>query len=313
VYPPGDFFFVMEMGMTDLTRREILTGAALVPLGAAVARAQERVPVPPGDAPPPRYTLSCNIELMFPAAMPHADRIRRIADAGLKAYSFWGTANKDTAAMRRVQQQTGLACGSISGNPRTGWSTGLTRTGEEASFLKEFEDHAIIAKDFGVKNLICFVGETQPGIALDVQHRQIVSGLRKAGDIAAKHDVYFCLEPLNIVEYPKMHVLTATHGFKIIEDVNHPHVLLDYDMHQIQYGEGNIINSLRRGLRNTWIRFVEIGDVPGRLEPGTGEMNHENLFKVLRIEGFADYVGMEHGTSSTPEHAMAVVRRVAGV
>jgi hydroxypyruvate isomerase len=297
--------------MSNLTRREWLTGAAAVPLGLGAARAQ--APVAQDNVPPPRYTLSCNIEIMFPSTVPHADRLRRIADAGLKAFSFWGMANKDLAAMRRVQQQTGLACGSISGNPRTGWSTGLTRTGEEAAFLKEFEDVAIAAKDFGVKNLICFVGETQQGIPLETQHRQIISGLRKAGDIAQRHDVYFCLEPLNVVEYPKMSVLTATHGFKIIEEVKHPHVLLDYDIHQIQYGEGNIINSLRRGLRNKWIRFVEIGDVPGRLEPGTGELNHDNLFKVLRQEGFADYVGMEHGTSSTPEHAMAVVRRVAGV
>jgi hydroxypyruvate isomerase len=297
--------------MSNFTRREWLSGAAALPLGLGAVRPQ--APVAQDNVPPPRYTLSCNIEIMFPAAVPHADRLQRIADAGLKAFSFWGMTNKDLAAMRRVQQQTGLACGSISGNPRTGWSTGLTRTGEEAAFLKEFEEIAIAAKDFGVKNLICFVGETQPGIPLETQHRQIISGLRKAGDIAQRHGVYFCLEPLNIVEYPKMSVLTATHGFKIIEEVNHPHVLLDYDMHQIQYGEGNIINSLRRGLRSKWIRFVEIGDVPGRLEPGTGEMNHDNLFKVLRQEGFADYVGMEHGTSSTPEHAMAVVRRVAGV
>jgi hydroxypyruvate isomerase len=263
--------------------------------------------------PAPRYTLSANIELMFPKAMPHAERIQRIADAGLKAFSFWGPGGKDLAAMRRVQQQTGLACGSISGNPETGWNGGLTRPGYEAEFLKEFEAHIEIARQFQVKNLICFVGQTQPDVPFDVQHRQCIVGLRKAGDLAAKHDVYFCLEPLNAVEYPQMSVLTAPHGFHIVEEVNHPHVRLDYDMHQVQMGQGNVINNLRLGLRQGWIRFVEIGDVPGRLEPGTGEMNHENLFRVLREEGFSDFVGMEHGTSSTPEHAMQVVKTVAGV
>jgi hydroxypyruvate isomerase len=300
--------------MSHSTRRQFVAAtAAAVPVarllmdhGLAAATTQAALP-------PPRYTLSCNVELMFPKTMPHADRIRRISDAGLKAFSFWGPAGKDLAAMRKVQQQTGLACGSVSGNPATGWKTGLTHTGHEAAFLKEFAEHIEVARQFGCRNLICFVGETAAGIPLEVQHRQVVNGLRKAGDLAAKHDVYFCLEPLNVVEYPRMSVLTATHGFRIIEDVKHPNVLLDYDMHQIQYGEGNIINSLRRGLRSKLIRFVEIGDVPGRLEPGTGEMNYDNLFKVLREEGFADFVGMEHGSSSTPEHAMAVVRKVAGV
>ena len=110
-----------------------------------------------------------------------------------------------------------------------------------------------------------------------------------------------------------MSVLTAKHGFKIIEEVNHPHVRLDFDMYHLQLSEGNIINNLRQGLRKGWIKFVEVGDVPGRKEPGTGEMNYDNIFKVLREENYADFIGMEHGTSSTPEHAMAVVKKVAGL
>jgi hydroxypyruvate isomerase len=110
-----------------------------------------------------------------------------------------------------------------------------------------------------------------------------------------------------------MSVLSATHGFRIVEEVNHPNVRLDFDMYHLQLSEGNLINNLRKGLRNKWIRFVEIGDVPGRREPGTGETNYDNIFRVLREEGYADFVGMEHGTSSTPEHAMNVVRKVAGV
>jgi hydroxypyruvate isomerase len=110
-----------------------------------------------------------------------------------------------------------------------------------------------------------------------------------------------------------MSVLTAKHGFQIVQEVNHPHVRLDFDMYHLQLSEGNLINNLRLGLKNKWIRFVEIGDVPGRKEPGTGETNYENIFKLLREEGFADFVGMEHGTSSTPEHAMQVVRKLAGV
>src|SRR5690606_23642373 len=128
-------------------------------------------------------------------------------------------------------------------------------------------------------------------LPFEVQHKQIVEGLKRTGDIAAKHDVYFCLEPLNHVESPQMSVLSATYGFRIVEDVNHPHVKLDFDMYHLQLSEGNLINNLRLGLRKNLIRFVEIGDVPGRLEPGTGETNYYNIFKTLREEGFADFVG----------------------
>jgi hydroxypyruvate isomerase len=299
--------------MSTVTRRELFAATAAAPIALAAAAREGQAPRLSETPPAPRYTLSCNIEIMFPKTVPHAERIERIAAAGFKAFSFWGAGGKDVKAMLAAKQRTGLACGSITGNGGTGWKTGLTATGHEEAFFKDFQAHIETAKQFNVKNLICFLGQTQPNIPLEVQHRQCVDGLRRAGDIAAKHDVYFCLEPLNSVESPQMSVLSAKHGFQIVEEVNHPHVRLDFDMYHLQLSEGNIINNLRRGLRNKWIRFVEIGDVPGRREPGTGEMNYENIFRVLREEGYADFVGMEHGTSSTPEHAMQVVRQIAGV
>jgi hydroxypyruvate isomerase len=298
--------------MSLMTRREVLAAAAAAPL-AATSVASAQAPKLSDTPPPPRYTLSANIELLFPKSVPHAERIERIAAAGIKAFSFWGSAGKDIKAMLAAQQRTGLACGSITGNGGTGWKTGLTATGHEEAFFQDFLAHVEVAKQFNVKNLICFLGQKQPNVPAEVQHKQIIDGLRKTGDIAAKHDVFFCLEPLNSVESPQMSVLSAKHGFQIVEEVNHPHVRLDFDMYHLQLSEGNLINNLRLGLKNKWIRFVEVGDVPGRKEPGTGETNYENIFRVLREEGFADFVGMEHGTSSTPEHAMQVVRKLAGV
>jgi hydroxypyruvate isomerase len=297
--------------MTLIDRRRLLQAAAGAPLALAGARATQAQSAP--TLPAPKYTLSPNLEIMFPRSMPYAERIAIVADSGCKAFSFWGLKQDQAAAMEAAQSKYGLKCGSITGNGKTGWKTGLTKTGAEEAFLQDFKDHIEVAKRFGAKNLICFLGETQKDIPLEVQHRQFIDGLKKAGDIAAKADVYFCLEPLNIVESPQMSVLSARHGFKILEEVNHPHVKLDFDMYHLQLSEGNIINNLRTGLKKGWIRFVEVGDVPGRKEPGTGEMNYENIFKVLREEGYADFIGMEHGTSSTPQHAISVVKKVAGV
>jgi hydroxypyruvate isomerase len=293
--------------MADLSRRSFL-GTAAGALGAAGLRA----PQAPG-LPEPRYVLSCNLELMFPRDLPHERRLELIASEGLKAYSFWNPRGKDLEALARTAARLGLTCGSISGTSRTGWSTGLTRTGAEAAFLEDIEEHAQAAVRVGARNLVCFVGQVQKDIPWEIQERQIVEGLRRAGDRAEKYDVYLCLEPLNPVESPQMSVLSAREGFRIIAAVNHPRVRIDFDLYHLQLGEGNLINNLRRGLGQGWIRFVEIGDVPGRREPGTGEVNYANIFRVLRELGYAGFVGLEHGTSSTPEHAMRAVRSVAGV
>jgi hydroxypyruvate isomerase len=273
--------------MTDLSRRSFLKTAA----GALGA--------PQGPAlPEARSTLSCNLELMFPRDLPHERRLEILASEGLKAYSFWGHRGKDLDLMGRTAERLGLACGSVSGTPRTGWSTGLAKTGAEAAFLADLEESAQAAARVGARNLVCFVGQVQKDIPWEVQERQVVEGLRRAGDLAEKYDVYVCLEPLHPVESPQMSVLSAREGFRIVAAVNHPRVKLDFDMYHLQLGEGNLINNPRKGLDPGWIRFVEIGDVPGRREPRTGEVNSPHIFRVLRELGYAGLVGLQHGTSS---------------
>jgi len=284
-----------------MKRRDFLGLAAAAPALAAAGPSS------------PRYTLSCNIELMFPKETPHARRLEIIAAEGLRAWSFWGYGGKDLELLRKTAERLGLRCGSMSGNGRTGWSTGLTKPGAERAFLDEIAETAKAARVVGCQNLICFVGQVQKDVPWEQQYRQIIDGLRRAGDVAEKEDVHVVLEPLNPVESPKMTVLSAKEGFKIVAEVNHPRVKLDFDMYHLQLGEGNLINNLRLGMSKGWIRFVEVGDVPGRKEPGTGEVNYVNVFAALRETGYDGFVGLEHRTSSTPEHAMAAVKRAAGI
>ncbi len=299
------------------TRRRFLTGAAGLPLALA------GVGLEPADAqegaarktptPAPKYTLSINLEMMFAAKMSWEERLTNAQKAGAKAYSFWAFEGKNLPALRTLGDKYGMTCASITGANKTGWGDGLTKTGQEAEFLADFREAVAAAKIVGATNLITFVGKTQTDIPWETQYAQIIAGLRRAGDTAGEADVYLTLEPLNIVESPQMAVITARRGFDIVKEVAHPRVKVDFDMYHLQLGEGNLTNHLREGLRNGYIRFVEVGDVPGRFEPGTGESNYPHLFRVLREEGYAGYIGMEHRASKTPREAFETVRKLAGL
>src|SRR5690625_7817772 len=45
------------------------------------------------------------------------------------------------------------------------------------------------------------------------------------------------------------------------------------------------------------IPYFQLGDHPGRNEPGTGEINYRHIFKYLYDKGYDGIVGMEHGKS----------------
>lgn len=294
--------------MPNGTRRSFLAATAGVGAVALPQKAQAGAETKPKQ---PKFTLSCNLELMFPKETSHARRIEIAAAEGMKAYSFWGPGGKDLVAIQKTASKLGVVCGSICGNAITGWSTGLTKTGAEKAFLDELAETSKIARRLECQNLVSFLGVVQKDIPWAVQYKQIIEGLKKAGDAAEKNDVYITLEPLNGVEAPAMSMITTKEAFAITAEVNHPRIRIDYDVYHRQLSDGNIINNLRLGIKNGWIRFVEIGDVPGRFEPGTGETNYANVFAVLRELDYAGYVGMEHRASKTPALAIEVVKKVA--
>jgi len=298
---------MMHTTSGSVSRRDLFRTAAAVPLGLAAA---ERMPA--ALAPPP-YTLSINIEIMFRTDnLSKPDRIRAIAAKGFKAYSFWSSAEAERKEMAKAQQETGLKCVSIVGTGNAGGTTGFTRPGAADLLLKEIAERVEIAKEFGTPDLISFVGQIQNDVPWDVQRKGIVEGLKRAGDIAAAGNVTITVEPLSVNPgQPRRALDRAIDAFPVIQEVNHPNVKICFDLYHLQRTEGNLVVNLRNGLANNWIKIVQIGDNPGRLEPGTGEINYPFIFKELRRLNYTGYLDTEMGSSSNAAHAMDVARRMS--
>lgn len=288
-----------------VNRREIMTSGLALPL-ALSARAAGAAPLPPP------YTLSINIEIMFPRAMPRAERMEIVAANGFKAFSFWNATDGEREAMLKVQARTGLKCASISGTGSAGTSTGLTQPGMEQAYFEEITARAKIAALFGGAQSIIFVGRMQPDIPWEKQRSQIVSGLKRAGDLAKEHGVELVMEPLSTSGgRPRMALDTAEIAFPVIEEVAHPNVKVCFDMYHLQLMEGNIATHLRQGLTKGWIGLVQIGEVPGRKEPGTGEIDYAYIMRILRELNYKGYLDTEMGTTTTPEAAMELTRKMS--
>jgi len=290
---------------THLSRRAWIASAAAAPLAFdTTLRAAA-----PG---PPPYTLSINIEVMFPRTMPRPQRMEIVAAQGFKAYGFWNTTEEEQDAMLKVQQKTGLKCTSITGPGNSVSNTGLTKPGMEDVFLKDMTARAKMAAKFGGAQSIIFVGKQQPDVPWEQQRSQIVSGLKKVGDIGAEHKMTFIVEPLSSTQAQgRMALDTAAAAFPVIAEVAHPNVRVCSDFYPLQLLEGNVITHLRGGLSNGLIVLVQIGEVPGRLEPGTGEIDYAYVFRVLRELNYKGYLDTEMGTSTTPEAAMQLTRKMS--
>jgi hydroxypyruvate isomerase len=92
----------------------------------------------------------------------------------------------------------------------------------------------------------------------------------------------------------------------LVEAVGHPNVKMMLDVYHAQIGEGNLIELVRRC--GDAIGEIQVADVPGRCEPGTGEINYPAIAKALREIGFAGTVGMEAWAFGDSAAALAAFR-----
>ena len=104
------------------------------------------------------------------------------------------------------------------------------------------------------------------------------------------------LEPLNwFANHGGVFLQGSPQAYSICKAVNSPSCKILFDIYHQQITEGNLIQNIER----CWdeIGYFQVGDNPGRKEPGTGEINYRNIFKYIHSRGFNGVIGMEHGNS----------------
>jgi hydroxypyruvate isomerase len=173
-----------------------------------------------------------------------------------------------------------------------GSSAALTDPGQRSIFLDDITRAAGLAVDMSCENLIVHSGPAVRNVPRIRQRESIIAGLREASLIAADADVRLVLEPLNRIEHPENFLYSSDEGFEIIRVVDSPHVRLLFNIYHQQISEGNLSQRICENMN--LIGHIHVADVPGRHEPGTGEINYEHIFGLLREQGYRGYVGLEY-------------------
>ena len=181
--------------------------------------------------------------------------------------------------------------------------------------LKTARETALVGKRLGVERLnLHGTGLGEGG--LPVQPVEAVTGamwlkardtLRRIVDMAEEEDVIFTLENLNLpVDHPGVPFGRAEETLALVSSIDHPRLRLNLDLYHAQIGEGNLIELCRKAL--PWIGEIQVADVPGRCELGTGEVNWHGIAKALKAMGYSGPVGMEAFASGDPEAALEAFR-----
>ncbi|AZE54800.1 Hydroxypyruvate isomerase [Pseudomonas synxantha] len=252
------------------------------------------------------FTLAVSAEMVF-LDLPFIERVKRIHALGFSA-EIWSWTDKDIDALTATGADFTSMTGYISGT--------LTDPEGSRQLLDSARQSLEIAKRLNCPSLNLHGTGLGDG-GLPVQPVSQTSGrmwlsacktLEKIARLGEDAGRVFLLENLNTaVDHPGTPFARADETLALIEAVGSPHLRMNLDLYHAQIGEGNLIELIQRA--GSAIGEIQVADVPGRKEPGTGEIHYPAIARELHAMGYTGVVGLEGWASGTSELALERFRQ----
>src|SRR5215469_11527598 len=266
----------------------------------AAAASPRLIPAQTSAAPTP-FPLSVMLWTVF-RDLPFEQRLEKVAQAGytnvelVGEYAKWTPADFDRAIATRKRL-------GITFDATAGLSHGVCNPADRDAFLADLRQALTPMETLGCPAMIVLSGNVVSGLTREAQHQSCIEGLKRAAALVEGRQidgrpVRILLECIDPEENPKYFLQSAAEAIEIVRAVNHPQVRFLYDLFHEQIAEGNLIEKLEKNI--DWIRLIHVADVPGRHEPGTGEINYQTIYRKLAELKYEGVVAMEFYPTGEP-------------
>ncbi|GAC1441002.1 MAG: hypothetical protein NVSMB63_08270 [Sediminibacterium sp.] len=224
------------------------------------------------------------------------DQIKFAYDQGFRAIEDNGMTGRTAEqqqkigdALAKLGMEMGVFVLNKGGNGANSIATGKPEYLEV--FLKGCRQAVEVSKRCNGKLTTVVPGDFERHLPIGIQTGNVIEALRRGVEILEPHNIVMVLEPLS--DTPDLFLRHSDQTYAICKAVNSPSCKILFDMYHMQRNEGDLIHNI--DLTYNEIGYFQIGDNPGRKEPGTGEMNYKNIFRHICKKGYKGMLGMEHG------------------
>ncbi|PWM32223.1 MAG: xylose isomerase [Verrucomicrobia bacterium] len=241
--------------------------------------------------------------------LSNVDKVQFFYDCGFRGLednSMMGRPVEEQKAIAKKMEQLGMQMGVFValaewGRPlMSGNIIDKKKRSRDPKAVREFikdrmESAAEVAKRVNAKWCTVVPGLEDPSLEPEYQFANVADNLKYASDILEKSGLIMVLEPLNIKNHPGLWLKRIPQAYALCKAVGSGSCKILNDLYHQQVTEGNLIDNINAAWSE--IAYFQIGDVPGRKEPTTGEINYKNVFKHIWDKGYRGILGMEHGQS----------------
>jgi hydroxypyruvate isomerase len=227
---------------------------------------------------------------------------------GYDAIEFWDFRNKNLSEIAETVERHGLTVAAMSGNRRKA----LIDPNAGDQLVEEMEQVFEAANRVKCRNLMLLSdvlgedGRASTDFDLTPQEKMnvLVENLRIVALQPGAAQFTLLLEPLNTaLDHRGCFLDRSTIGAEIVRRVNIANVKLLYDIYHMSMMKEDVLSEIEKSFE--WIGYFHVADMPGRHQPGTGEIDYESVNALLRKLRYDGFVGMEFSALGDNEEAAA--------
>jgi hydroxypyruvate isomerase len=255
----------------------------------------------------PRF--AANLTMLWPE-LSVLERFHAAAKAGFRRVEILFVHDLDAAAVEGALRELRLQL--LLFDPRPGdWTKGerglLSIPGREKEFLETIREAVRTAQRFGTRRLNALAGIPPPEVSRGDARRTAIANLRAAAPLVEEAGITLLVEAINTIDMPGYFAATADTAADLVEAAASPRVRLQLD----QYHVGMMGEDVRAVLRRRFpiVEHVQIADVPGRHQPGTGQQPIAPFLSDLDELGYAGSVGLEYKPLGSTDESLAWLPR----
>jgi len=249
--------------------------------------------------------FSANISMLFGEVELPA-RFEAAARAGFKAVEIqfpyaWDRDDLAQAARRAAVEV--VLINIPGGDPQKG-DRGIACL---PSRIAEFRDGVKKAIEYAAKlgcgQMNCLAGIAPRDADPSALRRAYVSNLRYAAGELARAGMTLLIEPISTFSVPGFFLNRSTDAFALARETGADNVKVQYDLYHMRIMGDDLAATI--GANLAAIGHMQFADVPGRHEPGTGEIDFHSLFGLVDYLGYRGWIGAEYTPTGRTEESLA--------
>jgi hydroxypyruvate isomerase len=167
--------------------------------------------------------------------------------------------------------------------------------GREQAFRADLERAIEYARAVGCSRLHCLAGVVPEGADRQALHASYVANLKHAAARLQREGIRLLIEPVSERTAKNYFLAGSAQAIAVLDEVASDNAFLQYDFFHMQMLEGNLAEKAERLLAR--IGHMQLADVPGRHQPGTGEINFDFVLRHVDAIGYAGWIGCEYNPS----------------